>query len=114
MACKRSADSNPLAPPGKTPSSRTGDYPRYVRTVRRSGRDRAADVLSTVPAERHEALLAYSRAVRAVDDARRELTLASAHARLRWHELDSIVWKLPIRGSLIQGTVSRHYFRAGV
>jgi hypothetical protein len=51
-------------------------------------------VLSTVPPELHEALLAYSRAVRAVDDARRELTLASVHARLRWHEPDSIVQKL--------------------
>ncbi len=59
-----------------------------------SARNRAADMLlADVPGLR-KPLLELARAQAALDDAHRELTLASVHTRLRWHELDSIVQKL--------------------
>jgi hypothetical protein len=65
-----------------------------VRTVRRPARDRAADVLSAIPAELHGPLLALARGQADVDDARRELTMALVHTPLRWRDVDPVVRKL--------------------
>jgi hypothetical protein len=69
-----------------------------MRTIRRSPYRRDADALDGIPAELHGPLLALARAQVAVDDARREVTLASVHTKLRWHELDAIVHKLRLSG----------------